>query len=157
MGAKKLRGKIIDGKIMVRIANERWGIASTGSILMDAVAEKSRIMRKCQVIGAIAGASLPLGAFVVAQLGGTAPLTLRIALVVFYPILWMLGGIDAPWERQTPMRPVNEGLMMFGGLGFYLVLGWFIGVILGCYLCHRKFTSTKRNASSASQPDFPIH
>lgn len=47
------------------------------------IAEQKLIIWKAMVVGSMVGASLPLGAFVLAQIAGTAPLTLSVALLVF--------------------------------------------------------------------------
>lgn len=86
------------------------------------------LVRKCQNVGSLAGAFFALGVFglfFMPQHGGTA-LTLKIALAVYTPIFWISGGF------------VGGGLGVLGGVVLYMVVGWLIGVIVGCILVRRR-------------------
>jgi hypothetical protein len=97
------------------------------------IAEQKLIVWKCMIVGSVVGALLPLGAFVLAQIGGPqAYLTLRIAVLVFWPILYISGAL------QDPTQQISAPLLMFGGVGFYMAFGWLIGVIAGCFIIHKK-------------------
>jgi hypothetical protein len=85
------------------------------------------ILRKCQLAGAAVGAALPVAAYALAQLGGTAPLTLGIALMVFWPVLWILGAVG----DSSPMKPFDLASLMFGSVGLYMAIGWIVGAIVG--------------------------
>lgn len=95
--------------------------------------EVNLTLRKCQFVGAAVGAAIPLGAFALARLGGTAPLTLSIALVVFWPVLWVLGAVG----DSSPMKPFDTTLLLLGGITLYTALGWIVGVLVGCYMSDR--------------------
>jgi hypothetical protein len=102
------------------------------------IAEQKLIVWKSMIVGSIIGASLPLGAFVLAQIGGPhAYLTLRIALAVFWPVFYISG------ELEDPTQQISTPLMMFGGVGLYMAFGWLIGVIVGCFLIQGKFRNVE--------------
>ena len=106
------------------------------------IAEHKLILWKCMIVGSIIGASLPLGAFVLAQIGGPqAYLTLRIFVAVFWPILYMAGLLDNPTQQ------ISTPLLMCGGVGFYMAFGWLTGVIVACFIVQRKSKKAELGSS----------